>query len=390
MSSDSRRAWSMGIVLLALALVVYLLASGSFGRLLETLAAQLGRSTPRSSEQHQEVRNIETPSLVGWARGPIQVYFTRPHEVGREPQHGLDQTLATDIDRAKTSVDIATFDFDLPAVGAALYKAHQKGRRIRLVIDSENLQTPEVAALAGHLQEAGIPITFDRRSAFMHNKFVIVDGKVVWTGSWNLTWNDTFRNNNNMLRFEDQHVANDYIQKFEALFGGRAGHDVPIALQYPFVQMGSTRVAVAFAPDNDITSSVVSEIRAARQTIDVLAFTLTSDPIAAALLDARQRGVKVRAVLEARNMHTSGSEYKRLRDGGVNVLQDGNCYIMHDKVIVLDGRKVVTGSFNWTRQAQEQNDENALIVDDLWVAGLYSGEFQRIFEQALHPAGCSS
>jgi phosphatidylserine/phosphatidylglycerophosphate/cardiolipin synthase-like enzyme len=330
--------------------------------------------------------------MAGFANGPVQVYFTRPsypeRSAGREG--GIDETVAADMDRAQRSIDIAVFDLDLPKVGAALIRAQQRGLRVRAVIDGENLEAPEVAALAGEMQQAGVPITFDRRSAFMHNKFVVLDDAVVWTGSWNPTINDTFRNDNNFVRIAEDRLAGDYTRKFELLFAGNGGPGNPAPLANPDVEFAGYRVAAAFSPDSDVTGDVVEAIEGARSQIDVLAFSFTSDPIGDALIAAQARGIAVRGVMESRNAGGSGSELEKLQTAGIDVLEDGNCYVMHHKVFVIDNARVITGSFNWSAQAQNSNDENAVIVDNAWFAQRYADEFQRVYDQARNPLRCGS
>jgi phosphatidylserine/phosphatidylglycerophosphate/cardiolipin synthase-like enzyme len=224
----------------------------------------------------------------------------------------------------------------------------------------------------------------------MHNKFIVLDHAVVWTGSWNLTINDTFRNNNNMLRLADEQLADNYTRKFQLLFAGKGGPGHPVELSTSVVNLAGYRIKTTFAPDNDITGEVVQAIKDARQSIDILAFTFTSDRIGDALLAARKRGVKIRVVIESRNASGTGSEYKRFKTNKLDVRQDGNCYVMHDKVIIIDGHEVITGSFNWTRQAQEQNDENALFIDNDGLAQHYANEFTNIYAQAVRPTKCGS
>jgi phosphatidylserine/phosphatidylglycerophosphate/cardiolipin synthase-like enzyme len=92
--------------------------------------------------------------------------------------------------------------------------------------------------------------------------------------------------------------------------------------------------------------------------------------------------------MESRNAHGTGAEFDRLRSAGVVVLEDGNCYVMHHKAFVVDGRHVVTGSFNWSAQAQSSNDENVIIVDNAWFARRYQDEFEQIYDQARTPDRC--
>ena len=401
--TSTRPALTLQRLLLALAIltVAYLYQQGAFDRWLGSPQAAPpaagpvpkgdGPSTTTDPQQQRPAPQVvETGALAGFANGNVQVYFTRPRypETPRGRSGGLDETLAADIDRAQNTVDLAFFDFDLGAVATALIRAQERGVRVRAVIDGENLETPEVAALAGEMQQAGIPITFDRREAFMHNKFVVIDDAVLWTGSWNATINDTFRNNNNMLRFADKRIADNYTRKFELLFAGHGGPGDPASLRYSVVDVGEYRVETAFSPDSDITTKVVRAIQDAQASVDVLAFTFTSDPIANALVAAHERGVAVRGVIERRNARASGTELPKLKQAGLDMHEDGNCYIMHHKVFMIDGRMVITGSFNWTGPAQTANDENVVIVDNSWLAERYAAEFTRIYDQALNPTCC--
>ena len=222
----------------------------------------------------------------------------------------------------------------------------------------------------------------------MHDKFVVLDGNAVWTGSWNATANDTFRNDNNMLRLADARIADNYRRKFDLLFAGHGGPGHRAPLRFPLVGVADYRIATAFAPDGDVSGQIVNTLRQAHSSIDLLAYTFTSEPIADALVAARSRGVWVRGVVEQRNARVAGSAVPKLKCADVDVREDGNCGLMHDKVFVVDGRTVVTGSFNWTRQAQEANDENVVFVDNPWLAQRYTDEFARIYAQAVNPMRC--
>jgi phosphatidylserine/phosphatidylglycerophosphate/cardiolipin synthase-like enzyme len=120
----------------------------------------------------------------------------------------------------------------------------------------------------------------------------------------------------------------------------------------------------------------------------VLAFSFTENEIGDALINRQAAGVPVRVVFESRNAGGSGSEFARLRRRGVEALEDGNCYTMHHKVIVIDGRVVITGSYNFTARAEDTNDENLLVLDDPALAAAYLAEFERVYAQAQAPTRC--
>jgi phosphatidylserine/phosphatidylglycerophosphate/cardiolipin synthase-like enzyme len=325
--------------------------------------------------------------------GVIQAFFTTPALVypdlaaQRRPSPLLEAMLH-DLDVAHKTVELATFDFDIPSVADALLRAAERGVIVRLIVDSENLQTPEVAEQTGGLQRAGVAVHFDRREPFMHDKFVVIDQAVAWTGSWNLTDNDTFRNNNNMLRFASRRIAIDYANEFEQMFAGRFGTSKRSATPYPQVRLGSTRLEVYFSPQDGVAKFVLQRLAAAKKSIHFMTFSYTEDKISDAMIAKTKAGLVVRGVFETQNAGGSGADFGRLKAGGVDVLQDGNCYILHHKVIVIDERTVITGSYNFTNSAEKDNDENLVIVDDSALARAYLEEFERVYMQAQAPARC--
>jgi phosphatidylserine/phosphatidylglycerophosphate/cardiolipin synthase-like enzyme len=119
-----------------------------------------------------------------------------------------------------------------------------------------------------------------------------------------------------------------------------------------------------------------------------MAFSYTADPIAAAMIERAQAGVLVSGVAEAQNATGSQASFGPLRDAGIDVVLDGNCYILHHKVMIIDERTVITGSYNFTSSAERDNDENLVIVDDPDLARAYLDEFARVYAQAQAPARC--
>ncbi|HBY08896.1 MAG TPA: phospholipase, partial [Chloroflexi bacterium] len=117
-----------------------------------------------------------------------------------------------------------------------------------------------------------------------------------------------------------------------------------------------------------------------------LAFSFTSDPIAGALLERAAAGVEVAGVFEESQYHANtGGEFDRLAAAGLDVRLDGNPNNMHHKVFIIDGKIVVTGSYNFSRSAEERNDENTLIIHNPEIAAQYLVEFERVFQKAAQP-----
>lgn len=329
-----------------------------------------------------------TQAVVPGNEDWIQVYFTQPKYPDQESDHhgGLDEILAADIDRAQTSVDVAAYDFDLDRVAEALVAAHERGVKVRFVTDTDNVDLRQVR----QLDRAGIPVVEDDRGAIMHDKFVVIDGQVVWTGSWNLTDNGTYRNNNNAVRIVAPALAENYTTEFEEMFLDKAfGPTSPANTPHPQVRVevqgdGTVLLENYFAPEDHVADKILDLVGKADTSIRFLAYSFTDDRLGDLLKDKKKAGLEIQGVFEERGSDTEYSEYGRLRRArpSLDVLTDGNPYVMHHKVFILDDEIVILGSFNFTANADEANDENIVVVHSPEVAALYRAEFERIYAQA--------
>ncbi len=193
-----------------------------------------------------------------------------------------------------------------------------------------------------------------------------------------------------MLRIASRQLAADYTHEFAQMFAGRFGSAKSSATPFPRVRVGGAQVEVYFAPEDGVAKFVLQRLAAATRNIHFMTFSYTSSAIADAMVAQAQAGVPVRGVFESQNAGETGSAFHRLRHGSVDVLEDGNCYILHHKVIILDARTVITGSYNFTSRAEQDNDENLVIVEDPTLARAYLDEFERVYAQAQAPTRCRS
>ena len=155
------------------------------------------------------------------------------------------------------------------------------------------------------------------------------------------------------------------------------GPNNPAPRETPAPVFMSAPVRVYFSPKGGATEAVVKEIDRAGATILVQAYSFTSTPIAKALLDAHKRGVKVQAILDKsqRTEHYSSATF--LANSGIPTYIDAAHAIAHNKVMVIDGSTVITGSFNFTRAAEERNAENLLVIRSKELARLYGENWGR-------------
>ena len=310
-----------------------------------------------------------------------QVYFTHPESLSAQTYRGgPDQALVEAIDRARLSVDMAVYDLNLWSVRDALLAADQRGVTVRLVVESDNIDQDEIQ----ELKAAGLPVLGDRREGLMHDKFTVIDRLEVWTGSMNYTLSDTYRNNNNLVRLRSERLAEDYTTEFEEMFvEDRFGPGSPADTPYSQLAVDGTDLEVYFSPEDGTAVRLVDLVQAAQESVYFLAYSFTQDELAEALLERSQAGIDVAGVMEARQVESNtGSDYELFRDAGLDVRLDGNPNHMHHKVLIIDRRIVVTGSYNFSRSAEERNDENTLVIHSPEFTAPFLEEFQRLFAAA--------
>ena len=119
-----------------------------------------------------------------------------------------------------------------------------------------------------------------------------------------------------------------------------------------------------FSPNGGCTQAIVEQLNAAKKSVLVQAYSFTSAPIAKALVDAKKRGVDVRVILDKSQRGEAYSSATFLANEGVLTYIDSDHKIAHNKVMIIDGRTVITGSFNFTKSAEDGNAENLLVINN--------------------------
>jgi phosphatidylserine/phosphatidylglycerophosphate/cardiolipin synthase-like enzyme len=307
--------------------------------------------------------------------GPIAVFFTDP--LSGASSGGIANELVDAIDQAQKTIDVAIYNISLPNVTDALIAAFERGVMVRMVMESEAMD----GKAAERLLDTGIDLVGDYREGLMHHKFVIIDSQEVWTGSLNFTSTGVYNDFNNLVRIRSSRVAQNYSVEFnemfvEGLFGPNSRANTP----YPQVNVDGIPLEIYFSPDDGVTAQIVSEIAQASESIVFMAYAFTSDPIAEAMHQRAAAGVQVRGVFdESQYTSNQGGEYENLKQSGYDVKLDGISGLQHSKVIIIDGKTVITGSFNFSANAENNNDENIIIIYDAGLAGQYLQAFEPVY-----------
>jgi phosphatidylserine/phosphatidylglycerophosphate/cardiolipin synthase-like enzyme len=310
------------------------------------------------------------------------VYFTEPEKNLHKNNYSAPQdAFVRLLQSAKVSIDGAFFEIDSEKVADGFISAHKRGVKVRLVTDERSLKEKAY----NRITAAGIRIINDDKKGFMHNKFCIVDGKYVWTGSYNITDNCAYRNNNNAILIMSSELANIYDDEFKEMFerhifkNKKEARPLSFTGNPYFVKIGQANINAYFSPDNDVEDIIVKRIQKAKKSIYFMAFSFTSDPIGEAMIERFKKGVKVQGLFEKNGSNTKESEYKKFLVEGIPVKTDINPHNMHHKVIIIDDEVVITGSYNFSKNASKHNDENILLIEDPEIAKKYTAEFRRLY-----------
>jgi len=320
-----------------------------------------------------------------------EVHFTDPLNINDPDklEGSIAEKLINKINNAQKTIHIASFEFNLTPVAEALIAAHKRGVEVLWITDNEH--GIEADADEGHgqfemLKESGIEVKADERTALMHNKFWIFDSQLVWTGSTNITKNGIFRNNNNVIVIKSPELAAIYEREFNEMWTGEFGPRSPSEVDDQTVNIKGTPVQVLFAAEDDVGKHLIPIIESAQKSIRFMAFSFTHDEMGEAVRKRAEDGVDVMGIFETRGSETKYSEMSAFYRAGIPVRQDGNSHTFHHKVFVIDEKIVITGSFNFSSNADKSNDENVIIITNGKIANQYLQEFERRWNEANEPA----
>jgi len=141
--------------------------------------------------------------------------------------------------------------------------------------------------------------------------------------------------------------------------------------------LNSTPVQILFSPDDNCTDAIVNEINKAKANIYVQAFSFTSEDTATALINAHKKGVHVEIILDKSNRSIKNSAGDLTERAGIPTYVDTHHAIANNKVIIIDGETLITGSFNFSKAAEEKNAENLLVIKNKDLAAIYQKNWEK-------------
>jgi phosphatidylserine/phosphatidylglycerophosphate/cardiolipin synthase-like enzyme len=304
------------------------------------------------------------------------------------------------------SLDCAIYDLREPRVLQALSALARSGKRLRIAYDASKDRRgglsadPKPAGSAADIEAAGLmpyATAVHHSGHLMHDKFLVRDGATVWTGSANFTSGGLELQDNNCLVIESAELASAYTATFDDLLADRHRHQSNAAAPAPrSISVHGTAITPFFTPaaGEGIENTIIRTLGQARR-VRVSAFLISDQGILDALARFQPAGMDIRGVFDPGGM----ADALRYSKGGLasfwftkdprfvaapsHAYHPGENDFMHNKVMVLDDHLVVTGSYNFSENA-EANDENVLLIDSQSVAAAYTQYFDSLYTTYTH------
>lgn len=272
------------------------------------------------------------------------------------------------INNSKSCIDIAIYGYeDIPAITNALNKAKARGVSIRFVYDEA--PNPLNTYYKGNdiIKNLSIKSQSDKvgneAGKLMHNKFVIFDKRIVFTGSMNFSKTGlSDYDGNDVVIISSAEIANLYELEFEQMLNGKFHlsknrHDV----SNRFI-LGNSEVEVYFSPQYKSCLRIVEIINSAKKYIYIPAFLITHKDIADALVNAKKRGVDIKIILDGNSSGTRNTKHQYLRENGILLKFENYAGKLHSKTMIIDDSYLIMGSMNFSNSGENKNDENLLII----------------------------
>lgn len=313
----------------------------------------------------------------------------------------IDDEVVRLVDSAKKYVYLAAFNFNRQVIVDSLIRAKRRGIDVRFVGDIDEFYTLGYQAMHAN----AVNYTLGNAAAIQHNKFVLVDDTWVFTGTGNFSDTEMLRNNNNWYLIKSATLVELYKTEFLQMHAGLFGPQKRQKTTSTTVIVNNTPLEVYFSPymGDAAMDRLIALVDSATTTIHYMIFAFTHDELGAALVRAaRQRGVAVYGIHDSQFITGVSAEAARIfsasylndgsqsstgpflrRDGNENTLSPINTTHggkMHCKTLIVDAgtqnARMATGSFNWSTNAIQNNDENLLIVNQSRIANAIFTQWQ--------------
>ena len=323
--------------------------------------------------------------------GDLTFYYIRAREFknpSNEVRTEAGKALVEAINNSKQTIDFAFYGLSKQdEILNALINAQKRGVKIRGIVDKNIENKNDYSGTEYSINKLGkgiiktdykaeieklnkinnkeIEFSYDFfKGHIMHNKFCIIDNEIVWTGTVNISSTGTGGfNENNACIVRSKDFAKVFKKEFEQMYVNELFHEN----KYPIyskkgINIDNKNVQIYFSPNKFVINNVIlPEIEKAQDYIYLSMFLITNNKIVQSLIDAHERGVEIKLIIDAHHALQPYSKHEQLRNAGIKVKVENWAGKMHAKTVIIDDKTIITGSANWTYSAFKYNDENLLI-----------------------------
>ena len=293
------------------------------------------------------------------------------------------------INNTNSTLDMAVYEWSrIPEIEKAIENAKKKGVQIRIVYEVKENQPPreEMNDFLNTIEnKRSDEITENKKltSMLMHNKFIISDKKRLMTGSMNFSRTGfSGFNANNIVIIDSPALSEYYTKEFDQMYSGKF-HTLktPLDGENTFI-VGTTKISAYFSPqDKTVEKALVPLIENAQSYIYLPVFVITHKKLTQALIDAKNRGVDVKIILDATSVRSNHTTHEILREAGIPLKTENYAGKIHNKSMIIDDKYVITGSMNFSNSGENRNDENCLVIENSDLAKFYKGWFEFIWKK---------
>jgi phosphatidylserine/phosphatidylglycerophosphate/cardiolipin synthase-like enzyme len=313
---------------------------------------------------------LDEKNIPYFSDAVFSLYLSNPKSFYDAPdtcRTALCKELLKSINEAECSIDFAMYGIEGQSkIINALKKAQDRGVKIRWVTDFDskgNSSYPNTKKTMRILPSCN----FDLTSDIMHNKFFIIDGKTLITGSANLSNTDMGGLNSNVfIKIKSTEICRIFQSEFEQMYQGKFHKEKEALANKSNIKLPNNNViSIYFSPkDKTISNALIPLINGACDYIYVPIFFLTDKNMTNALIAAKKRGVEIKILLDAVAAQNNYSKHKELRTAKIPVKVENWAGKMHQKSMIIDDKTVVIGSMNFSKNGENANDENCIIVQN--------------------------
>ncbi len=343
----------------------------------------------------------------------IKCYFTRPVDTTvAQSEKAISlirtagDTVIAYINRAKYTLDILMYDLvedstwfeqgNIPNIALAVNNAYARGVKIRWI--SSILDTAYSPNTGLDSINKNIPVLHSPSGGnygIMHNKVMIIDGRssnphdaITWTGCMNWEPGQIDKDANNLVIIQDSAFAHGYLMEFNQMWGDTVEGGKPNQFG-PYKKditphnyyIDGVRIESYFSPSDSVNYHILSFLATAKTEVDFGVFEMSVTADANALVALPKRGIYTAGIIDQYTLQYSTYGILSNGLGAMMQIYAGSDSLFHNKYVIVDpcdmkaGPAVLTGSHNWTNEANVYNDENTIIIHDSTIANLFYQAF---------------